>query len=91
MKKLLMLLVLTLSLVATGATLAWAGDDIPRMEAADLLAKLDSPDVVIVDVRRSKDFDGSGKMIKNAVRKPYDDVASWADEVKGKTVVLYCA
>lgn len=77
--------------VAVGSG-ALAADLVPRMEIDELVAKLDSPDIVIYDVRRSSDYDGSESMIKNAERRAYDDVASWADSVpKDKTVVLYCA
>lgn len=71
---------------------AFPGDKVDRMEATELLAKIDSPNVVIIDVRRDRDFDGSELMIKNAVRKAYNDVESWAGEYdKEQTLVLYCA
>ena len=38
---------------------AFAGDDVPRMEIQELLTKLDSPDIMIIDVRRGKDWEGS--------------------------------
>lgn len=89
-------LAMTLLLLAMAATAvagsAFAGDRVPRMEATELLAQLDSPDILIIDVRRSKDWEGSEKMIKNAVRKAYNDVDSWSAEIpKDKTIVLYCA
>lgn len=71
---------------------AFAGDKVPRMEAAELLAKIDSPDILIIDVRRGKDWEGSESMIKNAERRAYNDVDAWIGELpKGKTIVLYCA
>lgn len=71
---------------------AFAGDRAERMEVADLLARLDAPDVLIIDVRRGKDWDKSEAMIKNAVRKAYNDVGNWAMELpKDKDIVLYCA
>lgn len=71
---------------------AFAGDKVPRMEIQELLTKLDSSDVMIIDVRRGKDWEGSELMIKNAVRKPYNDVANWAADLpKDKAIVLYCA
>ncbi|MGL1861300.1 MAG: rhodanese-like domain-containing protein [Pseudodesulfovibrio sp.] len=87
--------VFVLSLVfATSAVAgaAFAGDKVPRMEIKELLSKVDSSDVLIIDVRRGSDWKGSEKMIKNAVRKAYNDVGSWAGEMpKDKTLVLYCA
>lgn len=83
-------LLLALTMFAGGT--AFAGDTVPRMEPDELLAQIDSPDVLIIDVRRSGDWGNSMSMIKNAVRKDYDDVDSWADELPiGKIIVLYCA
>lgn len=71
---------------------AFPGDKIDRMKAKELLAKIDSPDIVIIDVRRAKDFDGSELMIKNAVREAYNDVDQWAGKYnKEQPIVLYCA
>lgn len=71
---------------------AFVGDKAPRMEAKELLSKLDSPDIMIIDVRRGRDWNGSEVMIKNAVRRAYNDVESWAGSLpKDKTLVLYCA
>jgi len=81
----------TVMVMATTAEVAFA-QDVPRMEADQLLEQIDSPDVLIIDVRRGGDWKGSGKMIKNSVRKPFDDVESWVDTLpQGKTIVLYCA
>ncbi len=48
------------------------------MDIAELRSKLDSSDVLIIDVRRGFDWKGSEKMIKAAVRKAYNDVDGWA-------------
>lgn len=96
MKKLflpvLLLLLLTGYVGNAVAGPAFAGDKVPRMTADELLKKIDSPDVVIIDVRRGKDWEGSENMIKNAVRKPYNDVDGWAGEyAKDALLVFYCA
>lgn len=87
------LCVIWLGLAASGmAGPAFPGDKIDRMEAKMLLAKIDSPDIVIIDVRRARDFEGSELVIKNAVRRAYNDVSNWAGEYgKEQTLVLYCA
>jgi len=83
---------LLLALVMIAAGSAFASDDVPRMDPDELLALVDSPDVVIIDVRRSGDWENSMFMIKNAVRRDYDNVDSWAGDLPmGKIVVLYCA
>lgn len=85
----LMCLVMAASVMAGGA---FAGDKVPRMDAPKLVTMLDSPDVLIIDVRRGKDWEGSELMIKNAHRKAYNDVDAWMAELpKDKTIVLYCA
>ena len=85
----LLVLVLAVSGVAGSA---FAGDRVPRMEITELAAMLDSPDVTIIDVRRNKDWEGHEAMIKNAVRRGYDDVTNWsADLPKDRKLVLYCA
>jgi hypothetical protein len=71
---------------------AFIGDKVPRMEASELLSRIDSPDIMIIDVRRNADWTGSEVIIRNAVRKAYNDVDSWVGELpKDKTFVLYCA
>lgn len=95
-KTVLTLMVLSVFSLACAASAvagaAFVGDKVPRMEATELLAKIDSPDIVIIDVRRGADWEGSEMMIKNAVRKAYNDVDGWAGDVpKDKTLVLYCA
>lgn len=71
---------------------AFPGDKVPRMTTAELAAMIDSPDVIVIDVRRDSDWEGSEKVIRNAIRKPYNDVDSWVDDIdRSKKVVLYCA
>jgi len=61
----------------------------PRMEIAQLLDMIDSPEVMIIDIRSGSDWDGSENMIKNAVRKPHDNDSWMAEIPKDKTIVLY--
>jgi len=98
MLKKIVLCFLTLSLVGfvfvvnAMAGAAFVGDTIPRMEVGELFDKLDFPDIMIIDVRRGSDWEGSELMIKNGVRKAYNDVDGWAGDVpRDKTLVLYCA
>jgi len=66
--------------------------EIPRMTKEELKAKLDNPDVVIVDVRAGKDWKGSEFKIKGAIRENPAKFSSWAEKYpKDKTLVLYCA
>ena len=90
-KKMLGILVVTLSLILMGALTAVAVD-VPRMSKESLKAKLNDPDVVVLDVRTGNDWKGSEFKIKGAVRESSENVDTWATKyAKDKTLVLYCA
>ncbi len=59
----------------------------------DTLAQLlDSPDLVILDVRTGRDWKSSTQKIKGARRAEPGKFSSWSgDFPKGKKIVLYCA
>jgi len=66
--------------------------DVPRMTNDELKALLGNPDLIILDVRRDSDWNGSDSKIKGAVREDPHDIESWANKYsKDKTLVLYCA
>jgi rhodanese-related sulfurtransferase len=91
MKGKLVILVLGLAIVSMLAPFA-AADEVPRMTKEQLKALLNDPDVVILDVRRDKDWKGSEKKIKRAVRENPKRFKSWAHKYsKDKTLILYCA
>ena len=65
--------------------------DVPRMTKEELKAKPGSPDLVIIDVRTSHDWQDSDAKIKGAVREELNRLGSWIDKYpKEKTIVLYC-
>jgi hypothetical protein len=71
------------------ASVAAAG--VPRMLAEELNGMLGTPDVIVIDVRRGREWDGSDSKIKGAVRET-GFVKKWAGKYpKDKTIVLYCA
>lgn len=77
-------------IVLMGITSAGAGE-VPRMTAADLNEILESPDLIILDVRLGQDWDASQYKIKGAARKDPMNFGNWKDELpKDKTIVLYC-
>jgi hypothetical protein len=67
--------------------------NVPRMAKEELRPMLGNPDVIILDVRTSNDWNKSESKIKGAVREdPKVDVQSWANRYpKEKTLVFYCA
>jgi rhodanese-related sulfurtransferase len=91
MKGKLVILALGLAIVSMLAPFA-AADEVPRMTKEQLKALLNDPDVVILDVRTSRDWKGSEKKIKGAVRENPKRFKSWAHKYpKDKALVLYCA
>jgi 3-mercaptopyruvate sulfurtransferase SseA len=65
---------------------------VEKMTKEELRAKLDSPDVVIVDVRLGRDWKASEEKIKGAIRVDPAKVESLAAKYpKDKTLVFYCA
>ena len=65
---------------------------VAKMTKEELRAKLDSPDVVIVDMRLGKDWKASEEKIKGAIRvDPAEVERVAATYPKEQTLVLYCA
>jgi rhodanese-related sulfurtransferase len=73
-------------------TPAFGASDAPRMPKDELKSMLDSPEVVVIDVRSYTDWLLSRDKIRGAVREDYRDFDAWSAKYpKDKTVVLYCA
>ena len=69
-----------------------SGPQIPRMTKEELKPLLGHPEVILIDVRESDDWNKSKEKIRGAVREdPEKDVATWAGRYsKEKTLVFYC-
>ena len=67
--------------------------EVPRITKEELNAMLGKPDVIILDVRATKDWNGSQEKIQGAVREdPDKKVKTWANKYsKEKTLIFYCA
>ncbi len=77
-------------LLAT-STGVW-GDEVKFIDKNNLADLLDSPDIVILDVRIGKDWNAGEYKIKHAVHLTGDMVDSFMSKVpKDKIIVLYCA
>jgi rhodanese-related sulfurtransferase len=88
MKKIAIILVM---LVLSGATSVWAGS-VKTMDKEELKAMLDSPELVLLDVRRGRDWSSSEFKITGAQRLESDGIASAVSTLsKDKIIVLYCA
>jgi 3-mercaptopyruvate sulfurtransferase SseA len=90
----LVMLTITVSLTLVGLLLqaSVVQSAVAKMTKEELRAKLDSPDVVIVDMRLGKDWKASEEKIKGAIRMDPEAVESLAAQYpQDKTLVLYCA
>ena len=88
MKKIALIIVM---LLLSGVTSVWAGS-VETMNKEELKAMLDSPDLVLLDVRRGRDWNSSEFKITGAQRLENDGIASAVGTIsKDKTIVLYCA
>lgn len=88
MKNIILLLVFVFF---AGATSVMAGG-VKTMDKDELKAMLDSPELVVLDVRTGKDWSSSEYKIKGAVRLMGKDVSKAMGEFgKESTIVLYCA
>jgi rhodanese-related sulfurtransferase len=63
-------------------------NEISASTLARLVGTPESP--VLLDVRIDEDFDDDPKLIPGAFRHSFLDVASLADDLRGKPVVVYC-
>ncbi len=84
---------LALSLL-TGCFQTLASDTkTPKVTKEELKLMLGDPDVIILDVRLSNDWEQSKSKILGAIREdPEGDVKTWGDKYpKDKTFVFYCS
>jgi rhodanese-related sulfurtransferase len=94
MRRLIVVLVVLImgQAAAVFSAAATADAGVPLITAEELKAKLGSPDLTILDVRRAAHWNASDRKIVGAVREDPEAVESWAGKyAKEKTLLLYCA
>ncbi len=80
------------TLIMAGLTIPAAYAGVGLMTKEELKPMLDHPDLVILDVRRGKDWKSSEFKIKGATYVQSNKYADWARTYpKDKKYVLYCA
>ena len=94
MRRLIVVLVVLImgqaAAILSAAAIAEAG--VPLITAEELKAKLGSPDLTILDVRRAAHWNASDRKIVGAVREDPEAVESWAGKyAHDRTLILYCA
>lgn len=90
-RKLFVALLMTLAVGCAGMGTSAAKGEVPRMTKEELKAKLGTPEVVVLDVRREQDWKAGEDKIAGAIRENPKDVEWAAKYPKEKTLVLYCA
>ncbi len=83
---------MTLSLIVLGLLISWplGAQDVSRITKEELKGILSHPDVVVIDVRYSQNWQDSDLKIKSATRGNPDNFSSWFDQFpKDKTLILY--
>ena len=84
-------LIYLLAGLLVGLTAVASASDVPKITAEELMAKLGSPDLIIIDVRIERDWKSSPLKVKGAAWEDFLDVDTWAQKYpKDKTIVLYC-
>ncbi len=90
-KNITFFIILPLLMLLTGISMS-AAADVPLITIEELKAQLDSSNIMVLDVRKGKDWKSSEFKIKGAVRADPKDIDKWAATYpKDKTLILYCA
>jgi len=67
-------------------------DDVPRMSIEELKQQMESPNLMIIDVRTTADWNNSTMKIKGSIREDPSNVTSWMAKLPpDKILVFYCA
>jgi hypothetical protein len=84
------LIVLSLALVGSNIISVIAAESVSRISKENLKELLDNPDVIILDVRKSENWQESEFKIKGAIRRRPKLFDTWADEFpRDKVLFLY--
>jgi hypothetical protein len=92
--RIILLAILGMALACADLTVtasAAAGEEVPRMTKEQARDVLGNPNYVVLDVRKSSDWDGSDSKIRGAVREDPSKVDAWAHKYpKDKALLFYC-
>ena len=83
-------IVLSLALVGLSIISVFAAEDVPRISKEDLKVLLGNPDVILLDVRTSENWQKSEFKIKGAIRRMPKFFDTWVNEFpRDKRLFLY--
>ena len=95
MRRMFKVLIISMMVLAIGIPILVStsfAKKVPRMTKEELKPMITDDNVVILDVRRGRDWDSSEFKIQGAVWVDAGKVKQWAGNYsKDKTLVLYCA
>jgi rhodanese-related sulfurtransferase len=94
MKRILIiaLALVTGSVMTLHAQTALTPDSVSRMTIEELKQQMDNPNLAVIDVRTSHDWEDSTTKIKGSIREDASKTASWiAKYPPNKTLVFYCS
>ena len=81
---------LSSALIGLSTMSVFAAEDVPRISKEDLKELLANPDVIILDVRKSENWQESGFKIKGAIRRRPKTFDTWANGLpRDKRLFLY--
>ncbi len=71
---------------------SYGADNVPRISIKELNEIIESPDLVVLDVRIGRDWNNSDRKVVGAVRVNPRRINSWAGDYQtDRKIVLYCA
>ncbi len=77
--------------VASGVALAAGLPEPDKITKEELLPLLGKPDVTVIDLRLTREWDASDIKLKSAVREDPYKPGQWLDKYpKDKMIVIYC-
>lgn len=83
-------IMLSLALVGLIVISVFAAEDVPRISKEILKEQFGNPDVIILDVRNSENWQKSESKIKGAIRRMPKFFDAWANEFpRDKVLILY--
>ena len=84
-------IILSLAIVVI-FTLTALAQEISKITKEEVKEMFGNSDLIIIDVRLGRDWDGSVLKIKGAIKEDPRNVSSWIDKYpKDKVLVFYCA
>jgi 3-mercaptopyruvate sulfurtransferase SseA len=88
--KRLFIVTFTIAIIFSGCTFGPYYPEVPRITKEELKKVLTDPEIIIIDVRKKKEWDKSDKKLPGAVWEEPKDPRTWAGNYpKNKHLVFY--